>query len=259
MCSSDLGAGGSLGAELAAKAAPDGYTMLMVSASYAVNASLYKLGFDPIRDLAAVTQVATLPAVLVVHASVPANNIRTLIALAQSKPGQLNYASSGNGSSPHLAGQLFSIMTRTSMIHVPYKGGGPAIADLVGGEVQLMFSTIVQALPHIKSGKLKALAVSSLNRTSALPEVPTIDESGVPGYDETNWLGVLVPRATSSTIVDRLHKEIVQHLSSPDLRSKLSAEGAEPVGSSPPEFERKIVSDVEKYTRMVKESGIKID
>ena len=253
------GAGGSLGAELAVRAAPDGYTILMVSASYAVNASLYKLAFDPVKDLAAVTQVATLPAVLVVHASVPANNIKTLIALAQARPGQLNYASSGNGSSPHLAGQLFTIMTRTSMIHVPYKGGGPAIADLVGGQVQVMFSTVVQALPHIKSGKLKALAVSSLNRISALPEVPTIDESGVPGYDETNWLGVLVPKATPRPVVDRLHKEIVQHLSSPDLKSRLSAEGAEAVGSRPAEFERKIASDVEKYTRIVKESGIKID
>lgn len=253
------GAGGNLGAELAAKAAPDGYTIMMVSASYAVNASLYKLAFDPVKDFAAVTQVASVPFALVANPSVPANNIKELLALAQAKPGQFNYASSGNGSSPHLAGELLAMMTGIKIVHVPYKGGGPAVADLIGGQVQLMFNTVVQSLPLIKSGKLKALAVSSPKRSSALPEVPTIAESGVPGYDVTNWFGILAPRANSRQVIERLNREIVQHLQSPELRSRLAAEGADPIGSSAAEFERLIVSDIEKYVRIVKATGTRIE
>ena len=253
------GAGGNLGAELAAKSAPDGHTIMMVSASYAVNASLYKLAFDPIKDFAAVTQVASVPFALVANPSVSANNIKELLALAQAKPGQFNYASSGNGSSPHLAGELLAMMTGIKIVHVPYKGGGPAIADLIGGQVQLMFNTVVQSLPLIKSGKLKALAVSSPKRSSALPEVQTIAESGVPGYDVTNWFGILAPRANSRQVIERLNREIVQHLQSAELRSRLAAEGADPIGSSPAEFERLIVSDIEKYVRIVKATGTRIE
>ncbi len=253
------GAGGNLGAELAAAATPDGYTLLMVSASYAVNASLYKLAFDPVKDLVAVTQVASVPFVLVAHPSLPANTVKELIALAQTRPGQLNYASSGNGSSPHLAAELFTMMTGTKMVHVPYRGGAPALADVIGGQVQLLFSTVIQGLPQLKAGRLKPIAIGSLKRSSALPEVPTIAESGVPGYDVTNWFGVLAPGATPKPIVLRLNKEIVEHLRSADLRVRLAAEGADPVGSSPAEFERVIRNDIEKYTRIVKAAGIRIN
>ena len=253
------GAGGNLGAALAATATPDGHTLLMVSASYAVNASVYKLAFDPVKDLMAVTQVASVPFVLVAHPSLPANSVRELIALARTRPGQLNYASSGNGSSPHLAGELFTMMTGTKMVHVPYKGGAPALAEVIGGQVQLLFSTVIQGLPQLKAGKLKAIAVGSLKRSSALPEVPTIAESGVPGYDVTNWFGVLAPGATPKPIVLRLNNEIVQHLRSADLRARLAAEGADPVGSSPAEFKRVIRNDIEKYTRIVKAAGIRIN
>ncbi len=253
------GAGGNLGTELAATASPDGHTLLMVSASYAVNASVYKLAFDPVKDLMAVTQVASVPFVLVAHPSLPANSVKELIALAQTRPGQLNYASSGNGSSPHLAGELFTMMTGTKMVHVPYKGGAPALAEVIGGQVPLLFSTVIQALPQLKAGKLKAIAVASLKRSSALPEVPTIAESGVAGYDVTNWFGVLAPGATPKPIVARLNQEIVQHLQGADLRARLAAEGADPVGSNPAEFERVIRNDIEKYTRIVKAAGIRIN
>jgi len=253
------GAGGNIGAELAAKASPDGHTILMVSASYTVNAGLYKLAFDPVRDLAPVTQVASVPFVLVAHPAVPASNVKELIALARSKPGQLNYASSGNGSAPHLAGELLTMMTHTTMVHVPYKGGAPAVADVIGGQVQLLFSTVIQGLPHIKSGRLKPLAVGSPKRSSALPEVPTIAESGVPGYDVTNWFGVLAPGAIPRQIIKRLNQEIVQHLQNADLRARLAAEGAEPVGSSPGELERIIRGDIEKYARIIKAAGIRIN
>ena len=253
------GAGGNLGAELAANANPDGHTILMVSASYAVNASLYKLAFDPVKDLVAVTQVASVPFVLVAHPSLPANSVKELIALAQAKPGHLNYASSGNGSSPHLAGELFTMMTGTKMVHIPYKGGAPALAEVIGGQVQLLFSTVIQGLPQLKAGKLKAIAVGSPRRSSALPDVPTIAESGVPGYDVTNWFGVLAPGPTPKPIVARLNKEIVQHLRSADLKARLAAEGADPVGSTPAEFEQVIRRDIDKYVRIVKAAGVRIN
>jgi len=253
------GAGGNIGVELTVKAAKDGYTLLMVSASYAVNASIYKLAFDPRKDLAPITQVASVPFVLVAHPSVPANNTNELIALARAKPGQLNYASSGTGSAPHLAGALLALMTKTEMVHVPYRGGAPAISDVLAGQVQLLFSTVIQGLPHIKAGKLKPVALGSLKRSPALPDVATIHESGVTGYDVTNWFGVLAPAGTPGAIIVRLNAEIVKHLQSPDLMQRLAAEGAEPIGSSAREFEQLIHKDIDKYVRVVKAAGISIN
>jgi len=252
------GAGGNIGVELTVKAPKDGYTLLMVSASYAVNASLYKLSFDPRKDLAPITQVASVPFVLVAHPTVPANNTNELIALARAKPGQLNYASSGNGTAPHLAGALLALMTKTDMVHVPYRGGAPAISDVMAGQVQLLFSTVIQGLPLIKAGKLKAIAVGSLKRSAALPEVATIHESGVTGYDVTNWFGVLAPEGTPASVITRLNAEIVKHLQSADLMQRLAAEGAEPVGSSARDFEQLIHKDIDKYVRVVKAAGISI-
>ncbi len=252
------GAGGNLGVELAARANPDGHTLLMVSASFAVNAAIYKLGFDPATDLLPVTQVASVPFVLLAHPSVAANNTKELIALAKAKPGALNYASSGNGTSPHLAGEMFTMMTGTKMVHVPYRGGAPAVTDLLAGQVQLLFSTVIQGLPHVKAGKLKPLAIAGQKRSAALPDVATIMESGVAGYDVTNWFGILVPRGTSPAIVERLNREIVQHLQSAELRSRLAAEGAEPVGGTATEFGALIRSEIAKYTRVVKAAGIRI-
>ncbi|MCC6535300.1 MAG: tripartite tricarboxylate transporter substrate binding protein [Burkholderiales bacterium] len=252
------GAGGNIGVELAAKAAGDGYTALMVSASYAVNAATYKLNFDPVKDLAPVTQIASVPFVLVSHPSLPANNVKELIELARAKPGQLNYASSGNGSSPHLAGELLAMMSNTKMVHVPYKGGLPALNDVIAGQVQLLFSTVIQGLPFIKSGRLKPIGIASLKRSAALPQVATIHESGVTGFEVTNWFGVLVPRSTPGAIVGRLNAEIVKHLKSPDFAQRLAAEGADPVGNSSAEFATVIAEDIAKFTRVVKEANITV-
>lgn len=253
------GAGGSLGAELTAKSPPDGYALIMVSASYAVNASIYKLAFDPIRDLVPLAHVASVPFVLVAHPSLPAGNVKELIALAQSKPGQINYASTGNGSAPHLAGELFTMMTHTKMIHVPYKGGAPAVADLMGGQVQLLFSTVVQALPQIKAGKLKPIAVAGMKRSTALPDVATIDESGVRGFDVIDWFGMLSPRGTPDIIVARLNREIVQGVQSAEVKNRLGADGVEAVGSTPAEFAELIRRDIEKFAHIVNAAGIRLE
>ena len=250
------GAGGNVGTELVAKAAPDGYTLLMVSASFSVSPSLYKLPFDPLKDLTAVSHVANVPFVLVAHPSVPASNIRELISLAQAKPNEINYASSGIGSAPHLAGELFATMARVKLTHVPYKGGGPAVADLLGGQVQLLFSTVVQVLPHIKASKLRSIGMASLRRAAVLPEVPTIDESGVSGYDMADWFGILAPMATPKPIIDRLTQEIVKYAKRDDLRSKLAGDGVEVTGSSAAEFDRMIRHDMEKFSRVVKTAGM---
>jgi tripartite-type tricarboxylate transporter receptor subunit TctC len=253
------GAGGKAGTEIALRAAPDGHTLLMVSASYAVNAAIYRLDFEPVKDLAPVVQMASVPFVLVANPSLPAGNMKELIALAKAKPGQLNYASTGNGSSPHLAGELLAMMTGTKMVHVPYKGGGPAMVDLLSGQVQLLFNTVVQSLPHIKAGKLKPIAVGSLKRSSALPQVMTIDESGVPGYDVSNWFGLLAPGQTPQSIMGRINRDVVQHLRAADFRSRLATEGAEPVGGTSAEFGKLIRADIEKYSRIVKAAGIRVE
>lgn len=252
------GAGGNLGAELVAKAPADGHTLLMVSSSYSVNATLYQLTFDPVKDLLPVIHAASVPFVLVAHPALPANNIPELVALARKRPGEINYASSGNGSAPHLAGELLTMATKTKMVHIPYRGGTPGMMDVIAGQAHLLFSTIIQGLPHIKNGKLKAIAIGSPKRSPVLPEVATIDESGVPGYDVTNWFGALAPGQTPQRIVARLNSEMAQHLQAADVRSVLAAQGAEVAGGTAAEFERLIRTDIEKYARVVKAANIRI-
>lgn len=255
------GAGGNIGAELVAKSAPDGYTLLMCTiGTQSINASLYtKLGFDPIKDHAPVTLVATVPNVLVVHPSVPAKNVKELIALAKSRPGKLNYGSSGNGSSVHLSGELFKSMTGVFMTHIPYRGSAPAVADLLAGQIDLMFDNLPSVLPHIKAGKLRALAVTSPKRSPAMPDLPTIAESGVPGYDATSWFGVVAPAGTPPAIVSRVQQTISRALTTPEVREKLQGMGAEPVGNSPEVFDQFIRAEAAKWAKVVKFSGAKVD
>lgn len=253
------GAGGNLGTAMAATAPGDGYTILMVSASYTVNAAVFKLNFDPLKDLIPIIQVATVPFVLTATPSLPANNVKELIALAKAKPGSLNFASSGNGSSPHLAGELLTMMTDTKMVHVPYKGGGPAATDVMSGQVQLLFSTVTTSAGQIKAGRMKALGIASLKRSSSLPDIPTLHESGVPDFDVTNWFGILAPSSTPKPIVALLNKHINGLITNPDVRAKLVAEGADPVGGSAEDFDKLIRADIAKYVGIVKAANIKVD
>ena len=252
------GAGSINGTETVAKAAPDGYTLLSVAASFSINPALHqKLPFDAIRDFTPITRFASLPHILVVHPSVPVKSVKDLIALAKAKPGDLNYASSGVATSSHLGTELFMHMTGTNMVQVPYKGGGPGMVALVGGQVQLYFATISTALPHVKSGKIRALAVSSAKRSIVAPEYPTIAEAGVPGYEHASWVGLLAPARTPPAIVSALHAESVKALAREDVKGLLLRDGLEPVGDSPQEFAKVIRAEVAKWMKVVKAAGIK--
>ena len=255
------GAGGNIGTDIVAKSAPDGYTMLMGSAGpLAINASLFgKMPFDPIKDLAPVTLAASTPNVLVVHPSLRAATVKELIALAKARPGEINFASSGHGTPAHLAGELFNSMAGVKMVHVPYKGAAPALADLLGGQVQLMFSTMPPALPHVKDGKLRALAVTSAKRSPAAPDIPTLDEIALPGFEANTWHGVVVPAGTPATIVARLNREIVAILHLPDVVERFSSQGAEALGSTPEEFAAYIKSETLKWAKVVRDSGAKAE
>lgn len=250
------GAGGSIGSAMAAQAPADGQTLIMISASYAVNAAIFKLNFDPIKDLAAVIQIASVPFILTATPSLPANNIRELLALARAKPGSINFASTGNGSSPHLGGEWLALRSNTKMVHVPYKGGGPAITDLMGGQVQLYLGTLTATGSFIKAGKLKALGVGGMKRLAQFPNVPTIHESGVPGFDISNWFGILAPGATPKPIVAQLNKVLNGLLDNAEIRAKLATEGADPVGGPAEDFEKLIRGDIEKFTQIVKDARI---
>ncbi len=251
------GAGGNLGAELAAKAAPDGYTLFMGTPAHAINTGLYrKLNYDLIRDFSPVTQVTSGQYVVVVHPSLPVKSIRELIALARGKPGQLNYASAGSGNATHLAGELFASATRIKLVHVPYKGSGPAVTDLVGGQVQLMFANLVAALPQVKTGRIRALAVTGQTRAAAAPELPTVIEAGVPGYVVTSWFGVLVPAATPRELIMKLNAELARTMSAPDVRDRLAADGAEPTTGTPEQFGVFLRAEITQWTKVVKEAGI---
>ncbi|MBY0266827.1 MAG: tripartite tricarboxylate transporter substrate binding protein [Burkholderiales bacterium] len=251
------GATGNIGTELAARAAPDGYTLLMGNvAPNAVNVSLFKkLGFDPVKDFAPVSLVAITPNILVAHPSVPVKTIKELIALAKAKPGALNFPSAGVGSSSHLAGELLKSLAGISMVHIPFKGGGPALVATIAGEVQIMFATMPAAMPHVKSGKVRPVAVTTTKRSQAMPELPTIAESGVKGYDAATWYGLLAPAGTSKAIVDRLHGDTVKILAGP-TRQRLEAQGFEPDGGTPAAFAAYIKSEITKWAKVIKDAGI---
>ena len=256
------GAGGNIGADLVAKAAPDGYTLLMGAvATQAINPALYsKIPYDAAKDFAPVALVAQVPNILVVNPAVPVNSVRELIELARAKPGTLNFASGSTGSTGHLAGELFKTMAGVDMVHIPYKGAAPATTDLLAGQVQLMFDNLANALPNVKAGKLRALAVTTLARSPAVPDLPTIAESGLPGFDLTTWFGLLVPAGTPPEIVAKLSAEVVRALNSNDMRERLQRMGAEPPANNTPEhFAAFIRSEAAKYAKVVKSSGAKVD
>ena len=255
------GAGGNIGTAQVAKAEPDGYTILMGTVgTHAINQSIYpRLPFDPIKDFAPVTLVATVPNVLVVNPEVPVHSVAELIALAKEKPGELNFASSGNGSSIHLSGELFKSMTGVDMVHVPYKGSGPAVVDLLGGQVEMMFDNLPSSAPHIKAGKLRPLGVTSKERSPTLPDVPTIAEAGVPGYEALSWFGVLVPAGTPDAVVTRLQQEIAKILADPAMRERFAELGAVPAGDTPAEFAAFIGSETAKWADVVQKAGITLE
>ena len=255
------GAGGNIGSDIVAKSPPDGYTLLMGTVgTHAINPSLYpKMPYDHVKDFVPVVLVAGVPNVLVVNPTVPAKTVAELIALAKEKPGTINFASSGNGTSIHLSGELFKLLAGVQIAHVPYKGSAPALTDLIGGRVQIMFDNLPSALPHIKGGKLRALAVTSSKRAPALPDLPTIAESGVAGFEASSWFGILAPAATPRDIVQRINAEANKALHAPDMREKLLAQGAEAVGNSPEFFADYIRTETVKWAKVVKDSGARVD
>ena len=251
------GAGQMIGISLVAKSPPDGYTLVMTATPLAVNSVLYKkVPYDPIRDFAPVTQVAAMPNLLVTHPTLPVRNLKQLIALAQARPMELAYASSGFGTGPHLSMEYLNHMARVRLEHVPYKGTGPALVDTISGHVQLLMSTLLPPLPHLKTGRLRALGVTSAKRVASLPDVPTIAEAGVPGYEVVGWYGLAAPTGTPQPVVAKIHSDFAAVLHAPDLRDKLAAEGAEAVGSKPEEFGAFIKSEIEKWGRVVKAAKI---
>jgi tripartite-type tricarboxylate transporter receptor subunit TctC len=255
------GAGGNIGADLVAKSPPDGYTLLMGTVgTHAINPSLYaKMPYDHIKDFIPVVLVAGVPNVLVVNPALPVKTVADLIKLAKEKPGTINFASSGSGTSIHLSGELFKTMTGVEMTHVPYKGSSPALTDLMGGQVQIMFDNLPSSLALIKSGKLRAIAVTSLTRAPALPDVPTLSESGLPGFQASSWFGVLAPAGTPAPVVAKINDEVNKWLQSSDSREKLLAQGAEAAGGSPEQFAAFIRVETDKWAKVVKASGAKVD
>jgi tripartite-type tricarboxylate transporter receptor subunit TctC len=253
------GAGGIIGTEAASKSAPDGYTLLIISIAHAVSPWLYKLQYDPIKSFVPVSILASGPNVLVVNPSLPVHSVPELIALAKQKPGELNYASAGIGSFQHLGGELFKLTAGVNIVHVPYKGGGPAMTDVLGGYTKIMFSSLVQTTPFVLNGQLRALGTSGLKRNPALPDVPTIAEAGLPGYEATNWWGVVAPAGTPPAIVEKLHNEIAAVQNSPQTKEQFAAQGADIVQMTSPEFGSFMEKEMNKWERVVKESGMKAE
>ena len=255
------GAGGNIGADFVAKQPGDGYTMMITSIGMATNKPLYgKLNYDPVKDFAPVSLLAVVPNVLVTNATQPeVKTARDVIAAARKAPGQLTYASAGNGTSIHLAGEVFTSLAKLDMLHVPYKGSGPAVSDLLGGQVNYMFDSITSARPHIESGKLRALGVTTAKRSSTLPNVPTLAEAGVPGYEVSPWFAVFMPTATPKAIVSKLNKALLDAMKDPEVAKRFEAIGAEPVGSTPDELAKHLARESDRWTKLITERGIKLD
>ena len=255
------GAGGIIGSEAAAKAPPDGYTLIMSNAgAHTVNPSLYaKLPYDPIKDFAPVTLVALAPNILIVHPTLPVRNVKELIALAKAKPGELTFGSGGNGSTAHLSGEMFKTMAGIDTVHIPFKGSPAAVIGVIAGQIALAIPNIPPALPHVRSGKLKALAVTTAKRAAGVPELPTVAESGLPGYEATAWFGVLAPAATPPQIIARLNAAIVKIAHAREMQDRLMAEGADAVGNTPEQFAQIIRNDIAKWAKVVKASGARAD
>jgi tripartite-type tricarboxylate transporter receptor subunit TctC len=252
------GAGGNIGMELAIKSPPDGYTLVFATVgTYAVNPHLYKLPFDVLKDLAPITQVSTSPGALIVHPSVPVKSVKELIALARKQPGALNYGSSGVGGFGHISGELFTLMTNTKMTHIPYKSSGPSLTDLIAGQIQVLFNNLISTTPYVKSGRVRGLAMTGAARSPALPDLPTLDESGLKGYENSSWSAIAAPAGTPQAIVTRLHKELVEILRLPDIAQKHAEVGAEIIGSTPEQFHAYLKSEIAKFGKLVKAAGIK--
>ena len=254
------GAGSALGTDVVAKSAADGYTLLMISNTHTINETLNpRLPYNLLRDFAPVTQVNVMPNVLVVSPALPVNSVKELIALAKSKPGKLNYASSGPGTPYHLAAELFKAMTDTQIVHIPHKASGEARASVLGGQVEMMFDSLPTTVQQIKSGKMKGLAITSVKRSPLLPDLPTVAEAGVPGYEADLWLGLVAPAGTPAAIINRLHDETVKILQRPDVRASFIQQGTEPIGSTPAQFAAMLKTDVERWGKVVKFSGAKVE
>jgi len=251
------GANTAIATELGARAAPDGYTILLNAPGHATNPALMKLSFDPIRDFAFVTLLAEAPNLVVVHPSLPARNIKELIAVSKKHPGEINYGSSGTGTTVHLSAELFQYMTGVKWVHIPYRGGGPAVIELMAGETSIYFGNMPTVISQVRAGKLRPLAVTGAKRSAAAPEIPTVAESGVPGFQVTAWYGVSVPAKTSRAIVDKLNSEFVRAVKAPDLRDRLVAAGADPAGNTPEEYAAFVQSEITKWDKVIKAAGIK--
>jgi tripartite-type tricarboxylate transporter receptor subunit TctC len=253
------GGGGTISAEAVAKAAPDGYTLLLATGTHTINPSMYKVSYDMVKDFAPVTLLASTPFILAVHPSVPASSVGELIKLAKSKPGALNYGSGGSGTPPHLATELFKATAGIDIVHVPYKTVAAAITDLVAGQLQVMFTVGPAGLPQIRAGRIRGLAVSTAKRSAFAPELPTVAESGLPGFDVFGWNGLLAPAGTPSAVIAKLHSEIVKALGDREVRERIAGFGFEPVGNTPGEFGEFVKADIARWAKVAKESGARID
>jgi len=254
------GAGSTIGTDLVAKATPDGYTLLMSDTTFGIVPGLYgKLPYDALRDFQPITQITGVPVGLVIHPGLPAHSVKDLVALAKAKPGGLNFGSGGVGTPVHMAGELLKLAAHINIVHIPYKGAGPAFADLLGGHFQLMFPTLQSAVPYIKGGRLRLLALTSEKRSPAFPDVPTMSEAGVPGVVATAWFGIHAPRGTPKPIVARLHGEAVKVVHDPVVKQRFETEGADPIGSSPAQFHQFVADEIAKWTKVVKDAGIKAE
>lgn len=254
------GAGGNIGAELCAKSPPDGYTLCMMTVAQSISPSIYpKLGFDPLKDFAPVTLMATLPSLLMVHPSLPVKNVKDLVALAKAKPAVLTYASTGNGTSPHMLMEMFKWMAGVNLVHVPYKGASPAMIDQISGQIDVAFSTAIAALPFVQQGKVRAIAVSTKDRFPPLPDLPTVEQGGIKGFDGSSWQGVVMPANTPRDMVAKANAELVKMLKSPDMKEKILLQGGIAIGSSPDEFAAYIRSEIDKWAKVAKAAKVRVE